>query len=261
MGDSYPRMGGRARRLIDLRREDAHAVVGWLEDDFHHFGVTVEHDDDGIITDVRAAAPRFPYSTCPAAALALKGMIGHRLAARSSDVGAMIPMRRNCTHMFDLAGLAMAHAASGRARRRYEATISDREIVAWEAGLRRILGAGTATLWRDGDKVLDWRIDGRGITGPGEWAGQSLTQGFRERTEAMSVEDAEYATVLRRAIMISSGRSLDPDLSATARDRGQSGVCHTFLEENRDKALRIIGSTLNYEDSSKGMLGRLAERP
>jgi hypothetical protein len=260
MGDVYPRTGGCARRLIDLRCDDAHHAVAWLEDDFHHFGVTVQHDG-GVITDVRAAAPRFPYSTCPAAGLALKGMIGRRLSVRATDVGMMIPMRQQCTHLFDLAGLAMAQAAGGRARRRYEATITDREIVAWEPGLRRLLGPGVATLRLNQEVVLEWRIDGRAISGPADWAGQRLTEGFRERTEAMPVEPAEHAAVLRRAILISSGRSMDPDLHSSARARGQSGVCHTFLEENRDKAQRMVGSTLNYQASSDGMLSRLAERP
>ena len=122
--------------------------------------------------------------------------------------------------MFDMAGLVMAHAALGRDHRRYEATTSDREIVAWEAGHRRLLGSGTARLEMDGDLVLEWQIDRREITGPGDWAGQSLTEGFRERTEAMPIEQAEHATVLRRAVMIASGRTLDPDLYPTARERG-----------------------------------------
>ena len=50
MGDAYPRIGGRLRRRIDLRREGDGAAVGWLEDDFHHFGVTIEHRD-GVMTD------------------------------------------------------------------------------------------------------------------------------------------------------------------------------------------------------------------
>jgi hypothetical protein len=260
MGDAYPRIGGLARRLIDLRREDDHTVVGWLEDDFHHFGITMNHAL-GAITDLRVLPVRLPYSTCPAARLALDGMVGQPLRQRSTEVGRMVPMRLQCTHMFDLAGLVMAHAALGRDHRRYEATTSDREIVAWEPGLRRLLGPGTARLEMDGNLVLEWQIDRRGVTGPGDWAGQSLIEGFRERTEAMLIEEAEHATVLRRAVMIASGRTLDPDLYPTARDRGQSGVCHTFLEENRDGALRNFGNTRNYENSSDGMLLLLAEVP
>ena len=47
------RIGGLARRLIDLRRENDRTVVGWLEDDFHHFGITL-NQDVGIITDAAA---------------------------------------------------------------------------------------------------------------------------------------------------------------------------------------------------------------
>lgn len=260
MGDAYPRTGGCLRRLIDLRREPDGAAVGWLEDDFHHFGVTIENDGE-TITAVHVASERYPFTTCPMAGPNLQGLVGQRLSPRGTDIGAMIGMREQCTHMFDLAGLAVAHAASGRAHRRYEAVIPDREIVAWEAGKRRLLGEGEAWLRRDGREVLRWQIDHRMIIGPAEWAGQPLVQGFRGRTEQMDIEGAEAASVLRRAVMVAAGRSLDPDLYPTARDRGQSGVCFTFLEENRDAGKRTFGSTLNYENGSGGMLAKLAERP
>jgi hypothetical protein len=243
-----------------LRREPDGAAVGWLEDDFHHFGVTIEQAG-GVITDVRVMAPRAPFTTCPAAALGLKGMIGHRLAARSTEVGRMVKMRQQCTHMFDLAGLVMAHLAARRDHRRYEAIVEDRDIIAWEGGHRRLQGKGEARLLRDGIETLFWEIDRRMITGPGDWTGQALVEGFRERTEAMDLEAAEDATVLRRAVMVAAGRSLDPDLYPTARDRGQSGVCYTFLEENRDMGKRVFGSTLNYEQSDEGMLSHLSQRP
>lgn len=260
MGEAYPRTDGCMRRLIDLRREPDGAVVGWLEDDFHHFGVTVEHDGQ-TISDVRVISARVPFSTCPLAGSNLKGMIGQPLSARSTDIGAMVNMREQCTHMFDLAGLAMAHAAAGREHRRYEAVILDRDIIAWEPGLRRLLGPGVAWLLRDGEEVLRWQIDKREITAPAEWAGQSMVKSFRTRTEAMEIDEAEAATVLRRAIMISSGRTLNPDRFNTARERGQSGVCFTFLEENRDEALVVQGAAQNYEKRSEGMLSRIHERP
>jgi hypothetical protein len=260
MGDTYPRLGGVARRLIDLRVHDAGHCVGWLEDDFHHFGVTIAHDS-ATITKVSVRSVRYPYSACPMADRALDGLISKPLVLRATDVGLMVAMRIQCTHMFDLAGLVIAHAAAGRQHRRYEAVTTDREIVGWEPGRRRLLGPGRAMLARDGVPVLEWSIDHRMITGPHTWRGQSLTAGFRERTEAMPIEDAECATVLRRAVMVAGGRSLDPDLFATARDRGQSGVCHSYLEENRDTAVRIVGSTLNYEASIDGMLSHLDEVP
>ncbi|MCP5403635.1 MAG: DUF2889 domain-containing protein [Novosphingobium sp.] len=260
MGDAYPRTGGCFRRLIDLRREDDGAVVGWLEDDFHHFGVTIEHDGR-TITAVRVESERYPFTTCSLAGTNLQGMVGRELVPRCTEIGAMVPMREQCTHMFDLAGLAMAHAAAGRSHRRYEAVIPDRDIIAWEAGMRRLLGAGDAWLLRDGEEVMRWQIEKRMITGPREWAGQPLVEGFRARTEKMAIDEAEAASVLRRAVMVSAGRTLDPDLFSSARDRGQSGVCFTFLEENRDAGKRNFGSTLNYEKGGEGMLSRLRDRP
>lgn len=114
---------------------------------------------------------------------------------------------------------------------------------------------------RDGEAVLQWELDARTITGPAPWTGQSMVDSFRARTEAMSLDDAEAATVLRRAVMVASGRSLDPDSVPSARGRGVSGVCFTFQERNRDLGLRVFGNTMNYEGGSEGMLAHLAERP
>lgn len=260
MGDAFPRTGGVARRLIDLRCEDDSTAIGWLEDDFHHFGISISHSG-GIIQDVRTRSPRSPYSTCPAAGAGLKALIGQPLIERGSDIGKMVQMRQQCTHMFDLAGLVLAQAFGNRPRRRYEAIITDRSIVQWEEGSRRLLGPGRASLRLDSDTVLDWEIDRRAITGPQEWAGQSLIEGFRERTEASDIEMGEYATILRRAIMIAGGRTFDLDTFPTAGARGLKGMCYTFLDENRFGANRNMGSARNYEQSSAPMLAHVEEHP
>lgn len=235
-------------------------MVAWLEDDFHHIGLTLEHDGQNI-TAIRVASERLPFTTCPAAAANLQKLVGQHLSPRCTDIGAMVNMREQCTHMYDLAGLAMAQAAAGRDHRQYEAIIGDREIIAWEAGKRRLLGPGEAYLLRDNKEVLRWQIDKRAIAGPAEWAGQSLTKGFRPRTENMPIEQAESATVLRRAIMVAGGRSFDPDTVVTAAERWQTGACYTFLEENRESGLRNFGNARNYEDSGDAMLAKRHESP
>src|ERR1051325_10121106 len=93
-------------------------VVSELEDDFHHFRVTVEHDGERV-TAIAGEGVRFPWSTCPSAAAALQPIIGMLLSPRSTAVGEVTPARANCTHMFDLAGLAVAHAHRGNAVRQY----------------------------------------------------------------------------------------------------------------------------------------------
>jgi hypothetical protein len=260
MSDEYPRTGGHSRRLIDLKCWDDNHVVGWLEDDFHHFGVTVEHAE-GVISDIRGAAPRHPFSTCPGAAQVLRELIGVPLFKRSSDIGVFSEMRQHCTHMFDLTGLAIAQAAGNRPHYRYEALVSDRPIVQWRENHRRLHGAGTAELFLNGERILNWTIDRQFITGPEEWAGQSLETGFRARTEAMDIEAAEHSTILRRAVLISGGRSLDPDLYPTAVDRGLEGLCYAFQKVRRNDGVRMFGSTKNYEKSDNGMLGHVNEMP
>jgi hypothetical protein len=258
--DEYPRQGGRARRLIDLRRWDEHTVVGWLEDDFHHFGVSVLHKDDRVV-EVRTVARRYPYSTCGGAALPVQALMGAPLIRRASDIGGLIDMRLQCTHVFDLAGLVLAHAASGRTHRRYEATVEDREIVHWEEPQRRKLGPGSAALHQDGMLVLAWQMDGYLITAPEEWAGQSLREGFRDRTEALEVEAAEHATILRRTIMIAGGRSADRAKMQLPGERTLPAVCHTFQPGQRERAQWMADSIRNYQASGDGMLADVDTKP
>lgn len=259
-GDVIAFGGGRARRLIDLRRLDDSRVVGWLEDDFHHFGLTVHHAA-GAIADVRAVAARSPYDTCTGAALPLRALIGAPLFERCADVGAHIDMRLQCTHLFDLAGLLVAHAWSGRAHRRYEATVEDREPLPSDDPDIRRFGVGSAKLTMDGQEVMHWQLDGETILQPQEWAGQSLGQGFRQRTEEFGVQRAEHATILRRIIMVSNGRGHRRDSRPHPSARKRAAVCHTFQPDQRVKAIANPGSLRDWQWSNEGMLGRLDEVP
>jgi len=256
LSDEFPRRGGCERRLIDIRRENEHTVIGWLEDDFHHFGVKIVHEG-GRVADISTIASRYPYTTCADAGHPLSKVIGMPLSLRATDIGAWIDMRLQCTHLFDLAGLLVAHAAAGRQRRRYEALVNDREVIATDVNQRRTLGAGGAKLLQDGVAVLSWQIDRQMITGPSEWTGQSLQTGFRERTEAMDVEAAEHATVLRRTVMIAGGRSASRGNYPLPRERSIPAVCHTFQPDQKEKALWISKSERNWEKSSDGMLGHI----
>jgi len=242
---------GRFRRMIDLRRADDHVAWGWIEDDFHHFGVRIEHAA-GMITVVRAATKRAPWSTCSAAGLALQGMVGQALRPRASDIGAMIDMRIQCTHMFDLAGLVMAHACSGRERRTYEVEVPDRQP-GFEGGRAVQRGANTVRLLRDSAPIMRWDIEDGRIVSPQSYAGHSLNTGFRAWTETLPEEEAEQAFVLRRAIMVSNGRFVELDRMQTAAENPLPPVCHTFRGD-LTQALRNKGENRDHSQSSEGML-------
>lgn len=110
------------RRQIDLRSWDARTVVAWLEDECHHFGLTLTHDGERV-TAVRVATPRDPWTSCAAVGEPLQALVGQPLVARCTDLGALVDMRRQCTHVFDLAGLALALAYARRQHRRYHGTV------------------------------------------------------------------------------------------------------------------------------------------
>lgn len=249
-------VSGCYRRRIDLSRPDERTAIGWLEDDYHHFGVTIAHEG-ATVRAVRAASPRHPWTTCPGALQAIEALVGQPLVRRCSDVGRLIDMRSQCTHLFDLAGLVLAQAAQGRPPRRYEVVIPDRAVIAGDetGGFARAFGPTTARLSKDGIEVMAWDIDGDRIIAPATAAGRSLQRGFREWTEVMPEGEAEHATILRRSIMVGSGRVGGMDGVASADELTTMGaVCFTFQPERRGAARFIAGSRLDFSDRPEALL-------
>ena len=259
MRADYPSPSGALRRLIDIRRDPDGAVIAWIEDDFHQFGVTIVHDGK-TVRDVSAAAPRAPWNTCPGAAIPLRALVGKSLIARACDVGTLINMRQQCTHMFDLAGLALAHAWHGREHRTYEVVVPDRKLKSHE-GRSFAFELARCTLRRDGEIVMEWDIEEPVIVGPAHYSGQPLNRGFRKWSETLPVEEAEQAFILRRAIMVAAGRMMDLDALDTPDWSAMSGACHTYGLPDQSQVIRNKGSSRNYERGSEGMLANRGVRP
>lgn len=243
--------GGHFRRMIALRRDGDRAAWGWVEDDFHHFGVRLDHAD-GLITGVTAVTERAPWSTCAAAEIALGALKGQALRSRASEVGAMINMRIQCTHMFDLAGLVMVQAFHARPPRVYEVDIPDREPGIRD-GRAVQLGVAAVTVRRDGHPGMSWVLEDGLIIAPQPYAGHTLDAGFRAWTEEMPEDEAEMATILRRAIMVSGGRFIDMDQAKTAEDSFLPPVCHTYSGV-LSHARRIENSDRDYSARPERML-------
>ncbi|WP_075791013.1 DUF2889 domain-containing protein [Massilia putida] len=251
--------GGRLRRLIDLENLDEGRAVGWVEDDFHHFGVAVEHDGT-TVTAVRVDPVRYPWATCAQVGAPLQDLVGKPLVARASEIGTLVEMREQCTHVFDLAGLVLAQIRRAESRRRYEVVVDDLEILRWENG-RPQFGATEARLDLNGERVMAWQVDHNVIVGPQQFAGQALDTGFRAWTEAMDLPAAEYATILRRAILVAGGRAVDHDQVPSAGALKLPALCFSFQPQRREQAVRMVGSTRNYEASADGMLASLGSLP
>lgn len=232
-------MGAFRRRIVisHTTHADAGCVRAVLEDDFHHFRVALSYAQ-GHVTEVEADSLRNPYSLCPTAGRQLGLLVGMALSPVASSVNRHTDPAEQCTHQFDLAGLAVATAVSGRPWRQYDIEIPD-----------RVSGGTQALLSRDGEPVLAWDLCETSITGPTPYAGISLREGFaRWATTQLSSDEAEAAIVLRRCALISLGRGrpLDEQVHAVP-----TGLCFAQQPTRAVQALRVVGSTWDFSPPAR----------
>lgn len=183
-------------------------IGGALEDDMHRFHIRLDHAG-GRVTAVAAKAVRHPWSACPGATdFIVKELTGELLA----DVGRRDPAQ-HCTHLYDLAILAAAHAGDTEPTR-FDMTVAD-----------RVEGRTTATLAQDGVERLRWQLDDTAIAG----TDRDLRQLSRWKRE-VPAHEAEWATLLRRAVFVSGARQyIAPSLEQTAAmNAGRMGVCYNY---------------------------------
>lgn len=220
-------------------------MVAELEDDFHHFRTTIDHDGV-VVTGIVGQAIRHPWTMCAAAPNHLTELIGVALTRSPGALAGRDDARSHCTHLFDLAGLAVAHAASGRATRTYDAAIPD-----------RIDGRTVATLARDGESLLRWDLKWQQVVGPDPYSGRPLRGGFIAwALDALDDDEAEAAIVLRRAADISMGRFEDLDQydNAVPLMSFMGGSCFTFTEARAEQAVRIKGSMRDFTSTPERLL-------
>ncbi len=233
------RAAGVLRRSIALVAHPGE-VRAAVEDDYHHFRVRLRHDGQ-TVTGVESEALRIPWAACAFAHENWSKFVGAPLDDRSSAIADYVEMRLFCTHMFELAGLAMAVAAKGVTRRRYDMSVG--------YGGRR---DEPAQLWRDGEALLSWWTDGQTILGPEPYAGVVVGRGFAGFAKTqLGAEDGEAALVLRRAIIISGGRIMNLDAVVHSH---AGGGCYTTQPERAPTAWRVVGSTEDFETRAETLL-------
>ena len=237
------------RRRIGVVTLEPGVVESDLQDDFHHFVVTLRHDGERV-ESVDAQSRRWPWSTCPDAAVPLRQLAGMPLARRFTAAGRWTDPKQNCTHQFDAACHAITHAASQRTARVYDLEVPRRDPVT---------GASRCRLWVDGELSLEWEITWGGIvdaTAPFDvapWKG-----GFMHWADETLAEDAaERAITLRRACDIGMGRGMDLDAIAVAHDlpRSMAGVCHTMQPGVVEVAFRHVGSIRDFARTPDLLVG------
>ena len=207
-------------------------VRACLEDDFHHFRVRMVHVN-GAVQRAEGWAVRHPYSTCPLAANQLAHLVNAPLNGLAHSVMRVTDPSEQCTHLMELAGLAIAAAARSIAQRWYDIAVP-----------RRVAGRTLATLDRDGHRVLAWDLIDTTISAPAPFQGISLRQGMAAWAFAnLREEEAEAALVLRRCALISLGRAMNLEAQIHAEPTGR---CFVQQTERAQQGLRIAGSIADF---------------
>jgi hypothetical protein len=208
-----------------------------LEDDFHHMGVEIRHEE-GIAVAIDAITVRAPWNTCPGAVAQVRKTF---LGVPTNAFGVRGEAKLNCTHLHDLAVLGAAHAHD-TAPLIYDVLVSD-----------PIEGRNRAELRRNGECVLSWTLEQSHIVEPAEFAGTSLFD-MRALLATMDASAQEATRVLRWGSIVAHGRVIPIEQQSNASAMPPS--CFTFQPGMKEHAFRIGLS----KDFSKGDIRPLAER-
>ncbi len=246
MGKPNPDYGnGIFRRRIRLCAEGRLVGVE-LEDNNHGFRVRVRHDGDAV-TAVEVDSVRYPFGTCPEAVRPLQCIVGHRLADGVAALRQRLDAGEHCTHMFDLAMLALAHAGRGDERFEYEIAVHDETAEPARAEIRR-----------DGKLVHTWRAQSRCIVDPPELAGRPLARGFYAWASQTFDGDAlEAAGALQRGYFVAQGRrqTFDPPHENPATADGMPlGACHSYSAGVVERAFRNGSNVRDFTHSPEKLL-------
>jgi len=230
-------MTGRFRRAIRLRAEPGRATAE-VEDDFHHFAVTVLHDGQRV-TDAAGQAVRYPWSQCPMATGALPALAGLAVTTDATAVYRHLDPLGQCTHMLEIAGLAIAEAARGLGARRYDVAVTD-----------PVEGRVEAELLCDAAPLARWVLQDGVIVEPAERRGQR-PGGFRSSAlRDLPHAEAETLLILRRALHLAGARGLDVDRFPTAAAMGRPPACFVFRPGVAERAQRRYGSVRDFSDTA-----------
>lgn len=216
-------------------------MVVALDDTHHAMWLLLEYRDY-VVTAIQAAIERGPATPCGGATAGLQSLVGLPLAAEVGVISELLPCTSNCTHLIDLARLAMATARRGGSG-----------SVEWRIAVPDLIGeAKWVEIERDGIVVHRWRVADGVIKQPESLSGYPVMKGFYAwAREMFSGEELEAATMLQRGIFVSCGRKHIVDEAPPVPLRlsdGMAGACHSYSEANLASATNVIGYVRDFSD-------------
>lgn len=230
----------RLRIRVGARRIDVE-----LEDSNHAFRLGMRHDGERV-TAVEPDFVRHPFTTCPESARHYARLVGLPLG-QAADVRRMLETRSGCTHLTDMAALALAHAAQADFERLYDIAVDDERD-----------GRSRARIACDGTPVFDWIVAQHTIVEPAACAGRPMMKGFHAwAREAFAGPRLEAAVALQRGYFVAQARRYrttpERDFPATG-DGMPEGVCYSYSTAAVARALRIPGSRRDFTEDASGLL-------
>jgi len=226
----YPRNpsfgSGAARRRIELR-SDEHYARARLTDSFHEMMCEIIHDGTHV-TAVSGVMYRYPTTLCPGAASVLQELVGVPVGCSGERYCAPGTVRRHCTHLYDLAYLALCQAGRGPGGRTYDIIVPDE----YEAPV-------LVEVARDGAALLAWTVRDGMVIAPSDVAGLPLLGGFQARASKRFAGDVfEAALVLARTYLIAVGRAYDAEAWASqpsSRNDALRNRCYGYSSAHGDR--------------------------
>lgn len=226
---------GLCRRLIRVTGMPG-VVEAHLADNFHEMRCRILHDGS-VVTAIYGTAIRVPTSACPAATAVLQELEGIAINVPAADLYSGGQAQKHCTHLYDLAVLAIRHASLGLHDTHYEAIVPDE-------GDQPV----TLTISRNGAICHSWNVQNGSIQLPASLRGKTLDKGFaawatRSFTDA---EIFEAASILARTWLISIGRRYRMEMAAGEPIAGNSemlGRCFAYDATRAELARYSLGNS------------------
>ena len=211
-------MGVYRRRITFSRRADG-MDVGLL-DDYHDMGVALTVEG-GVISNVVARMDRFPKTSCPGAAAALRALIGRSASASAVALSAE-ERGGQCTHLVELARLGLTRLVRCEPSGIAEIALTDRD----GTGRQRL------TLELDGTLARAWVLQDEAILEPDAYRGRSLFGGFIRWVDAQfPPEEADLWRMAQMAAFVARGRAYVVDGNVPRRvadEPSRRGACYSF---------------------------------
>ena len=212
---------GAFRRRVRLKGSPGR-VLAMVDDNHHAMWVRLSHGG-GVVTAITGGMTRAPMDTCPGAIAILQELVGTPVTTPLSDLLADGRPRRNCTHLYDIALLALRFAGEGGEQRIFDMVMPD-----------TLDGRQQLTLSVDGEMIHDWvAVDGI-LVSPAQVAGQAIMKGFVRwafaRFDGVALDGA---LMIQKGVIVGKGRPylVDRIVGRSVSDAvDMLGACYSYTE-------------------------------